>query len=138
MKVEYIDHVAINVKDLKKAERLFTTVFGMKFCPVVESPSIDVISTIEHNGIELVAPYLPDGPTAKALEKRGEGLSLLSLKVENLDQAMAEMQSHGIRLVSQLTDKSFRAALYHPADTFGVMIELDTYDREHPSYTARK
>lgn len=138
MKIEYLDHVAINVRNLEKALKLFTEVFGMKFCPIAESPDVDVISTIEHNGIELCAPYLPDGVTAKALQKRGEGLSLISLKVEDLDLAMAEMKAYGIRLVSKLQDKSFRAALYHPDDTFGAMIELCTYDREHPAYTARK
>lgn len=138
MKIECIDHVAINVKDLDKAREVFSNLFGMKFSPVVESQEIDVVSTIEANGIELVAPYLPDGPTAKAIRNRGEGLSLISLKVVNIDEAMAEMKSRGIRLVSTLQDKTLKAALYHPGDMFGVMIELVTYDKEHPSYTARK
>jgi len=137
MKIEKIDHVAILVKDVNKAEEFFSDLFEMRFAQLGEVKEVDARSIMEESGIEILEPLTPDGPTAKTLEKRGEGLTLLSLKVSNLDEAMAEMKAKGIRLVAEKHD-NIRLALYHPKDTYGVMIELIEYDAEHPLFNAIK
>ncbi len=128
MKIEKIDHIAIRVKNLEEAKSFFGGLFETKFTPVLETPEFDITSIIEPSGIELVAPLAPDGPTAKGIESRGEGLVIISLKVRGIDEAMEEMKSRGIRLVAQLDDGRVKAVLYHPADLFGVMVELIEYE----------
>ena len=91
---------------------------------------------IEPSGIEIMEPLLPDGPTSKRLEKDGEGVICLSLKVSDLDEAMAQMKSRGIRLIGQVRHRNTRSALYHPRDTHGVGIGLIEYEAEHPSLSA--
>ena len=137
MKIEKIDHVAILVKDLTKAEEFFSDLFEMRFAKLGEVKEVDARSIMEASGIEILEPLTPDGPTAKTLEKRGEGLTLISLKVPNLDEAMAEMKAKGIRLVAE-RHEDVRLAIYHPKDTYGVMIELIEYDTEHPLLNAMK
>ena len=138
MKVEKIDHVAINVKDLKKAAQFFADLLGTEFSSSAVFKELDLVSLVDPLGIELVEPLTADGPTAKAIAQRGEGVSLLSFKVSNVDEAMAEMKTRGIRLVNMIDRPKMKAAIYHPKDTFGVMIELIEYKAEHPTVAVRE
>jgi len=138
MKVEKIDHVAINVKDLKKAAQFFADLLGTEFSSSAVFKELDLVSLVDPLGIELIEPLTADGPTAKAIEQRGEGVSLLSFKVSNVDEAMAEMKARGIRLVNMIDRPKMKAAIYHPKDTFGVMIELIEYKAEHPTVAVRE
>jgi methylmalonyl-CoA epimerase len=136
MKVESIDHVAIQVRDLQKAKRFFADLFGTKFTDLGEVEEMDVRSSIDRLGIELIEPLTPNGVTAKSLERRGEGLTLLSLKVSSLEEAVAEMESKGIRLIGRIEHEKMKAALFHPKDIYGVMIELIEYEPKHPIVAA--
>ena len=133
MKVEKIDHIAISVSDLDKAMKFFSDLLGTEFSKPRVLEAADAKQTLDPLGIELVAPLTPNGSVAKTIERKGEGLSLLSLKVENLDEAIAEMQSKGVRLVQIIQGHPRRrAAIFHPKDVFGVMIELIEYKPKHP------
>lgn len=121
MKVEKIDHIAIRVKDLEKASKFFSDLLGIEFSGPNENKGADIRSVASPVGIALTEPLSPDGPSARALERRGEGLAMLSLQVKNFEQAAAEMKSHGIRQVVEFGTKT---ALFHPQDLHGVMIEL--------------
>lgn len=138
MKIEKIDHVAIRVKDLAKARQFFTEAFGSQFRSLGKSPELDINSIMDANGIELVEPILPDGPNSRLMAKFGEGLTLLSLKVSNLDEAVEDIKKMGVRVTAQVQTGDMRMAILHPKDTFGVQIELIEYSGEHPAITAIK
>jgi methylmalonyl-CoA epimerase len=138
LKIEKIDHVAIRVRDLQKARKFFSEVFGLDFRELGNSPDLDIKSIMDTNGIELVEPLLPDGPNSRLIAKYGEGLTLLSLKVSSLDQALDEIQKKGVRVTARVQANDMHIAVLHPKDTFGVMIELIEYRGEHPALTAAK
>jgi len=139
MKIEKIDHVAIRVKDLEKARNFFEDVFETKFHDLGDIEELDIRSIIDPLGIELVVPLLPDGPTSKVLERHGEGMTLLSFKVKNLDEAVKEMEAKGVRMTLRMRNGDIEGATFHPGDTFGVLIELVEYEKEeHPIRTAIK
>ena len=73
MKVEKIDHIAIQVRDLEKATRFFSDLFGLKFSEPFGPEDEDVIQVMDSLGINLLAPKTPDGPVSKLIERRGEG-----------------------------------------------------------------
>ena len=122
MKVEKIRNVQILVKDLEEAGKFFAGLFGIEFTGPNEIKEADIRHLASPIGIQLVTPLTPDGPVAKALESRGEGLYMLRLMVSNLDEAIADMESHGVKLAGRFP--SSKAALFHPRDLHGVMIEL--------------
>lgn len=132
MKIEIIDHVGIMVENAEKAKKFFEDLLGINFFAAGEVEETDVRSMISALGIEIFEPLTPEGPSRRLLKKKGEGLSLLSLRVQNLDEAMAEMQSHGIRLVKVVTRGKLRAAVYHPKDVHGVFLELVEIPPVHP------
>ncbi len=119
MKIEKIGYVTIRVKDLEEAGKVFADLFDMEFTSHGENPQLDIRNLISPF-IELITPLTPDGPVARTLEKSGEGVALVSFKVANIEEAVAEMKSKGIR---QIWHREKRA-LVHPKDLYGVMVEL--------------
>ncbi len=125
MKFEKIDHVGIMVKDLEKASKFFAELFDTEFNIRDIDTESDIRASMSHPiNIELVTPLKQDGEAAKALEHRGEGLTMLSLKVPNLEEAIANMESHGVRLLRREELPEAKMAFFHPKDLYGVMIEL--------------
>jgi len=69
----------------------------------------------------------PDGPIAKYLEKRGEGIQHIAFRVDNLEEALAELKDKGIRLIDEKPRQGAggaKIAFLHPKSTHGVLIEL--------------
>ncbi len=124
MKVQKIHHVSIMVKDLEKAGKLYSKLFGIEFEGPFEQKDLDVRFLSSSVGLNIASPLTPDGPVARALEKRGEGLSMLIFNVQNLDKAIKEMDSHKIRMVARADRPTARVASFHPKDLHGVMVEL--------------
>ena len=124
MKVEKIHHVAVLVKDLEPARKFLADLFNTEFREPVENKGADVSFSKSPIGINLVAPLAPDGPSAITLNRRGEGMATLALRVPNLEQAITDMESHGIRLIAKADPNVAKSAYFHPKDTYGVMIEL--------------
>lgn len=120
MKIEKIHHVRIMVHDLEEATKRWGTIFGLEFTSPSENPAGDLTGTSSSVGITLGAPFTPDGPVARGLEKRGEGLALLSLQVANFEEALKEMEANGLKCITNFG----KAGLFHPKDLNGVMIEL--------------
>jgi len=124
MKVEKIHHVSIMVKDLEKAGKFYSDLFGIEFSGPHENKELDVRFLSFPLGINLATPLTPDGPSAKTLDRRGEGLAMLVLNVSNLAEAIADMESRGVRLIGRADPNVAKSAYFHPKDTYGVMVEL--------------
>ena len=56
MKIEKIDHIAILVEDVEKAEKFFTDLFETKFAALGEVKEMDITSMMEPSGIEIIQP----------------------------------------------------------------------------------
>ena len=104
MKVEKLDHIAISVRDLDKAISFFSGLLGTEFSEPRVIEDAGARQVLDPLGIELVEPLTPDSAVARTIESRGEGLSLLSLKVADLEEAIAEMKSRGVRLVQVIKE----------------------------------
>lgn len=138
MKVEKIDHIHVYVKDLEKAKNLFSSILGTRFSEIIDLPEFDLRSVIEPLGIELIEPRSQDSFVEKLIERRGQGLGAVSLKVTDIDKAIEEMKSLGLRLIGQASFGGLKEAWFHPEDAFGVMIELCEYEARHPGELAMR
>lgn len=136
MKAEKIDHIVIRVRDAQKAIDFFSDLFETKFDKLGEIAPLDIRSYMDPLGIEIVEPLTPNGATARAMARGGQGLALLSLKVPNLEEAVAEMKARGIREVNRFESGNMKAVLFHPKDTFDTMVELVAYTNKHPIIAA--
>lgn len=128
--ISKIDHIGIAVSNLDEARRLYEEVFGLEVSgtEVVEEQKVKVAFIPTGNSkIELLESTDPDGPVAKFIEKKGQGIQHLALKVENLAEALEEVRGKGIRVIDEKPRYGAggaRIAFLHPKDTNGVLIEL--------------
>ncbi|MCD6362970.1 MAG: methylmalonyl-CoA epimerase [Synergistetes bacterium] len=130
MKVIKVDHIGIAVKSISEALKLYEETLGIKCEGVEEVPDQKVKTAFLPVGdteIELLESTAPDGPVAKFIEKRGEGLHHIALRVENIEEALEELKGKGIRLIDEKPRKGAggaRIAFLHPKATGGVLLEI--------------
>lgn len=128
--LEKIDHIGIAVKDIDQGIKLFREVFGIEPSLVYESEYTKAkiaFFPIGEVKIELIQPTNPESVMAKFLEKKGEGIHHVSLKVNDVDQSLGELEKKGIQLIdkkSRRVRENERVAFLHPKSTHGVLFEL--------------
>lgn len=130
MKIKHIDHIGIAVKSIEEGKRFFTDILGLKFekTEVIEEQKVKTgFFPITDSELELLESTEADGPVAKFIEARGQGVQHIAFRVENLDEALAELKEKGVRLIDQEPRKGAggaRIAFIHPKETSGVLVEL--------------
>ena len=130
MKVLKIDHLGIAVNSIGEAKKLFHDILGLEFEgteTVQEQKVTTAFFPVGDSEVELLESTAPDGPIAKYLEKRGEGIQHIAFRVDNLEEALAELKDKGIRLIDEKPRKGAggaKIAFLHPKSTHGVLIEL--------------
>jgi len=129
MKVNKIDHICIAVKDLEEAKKVWEPMLG-KSEP--DDPYVDENEKIRvarywigEVGFELMESTTPDGEVAKFIEKRGEGVMLVSFNVDNTRQAMDELTDKGYPFIGGARPfRDCEFAFLHPKKMNGVLTEL--------------
>jgi len=130
MKIKHIDHIGIAVKELDKAKRFYEEILDLKLHGIEEVVDQKVrvaFFPITDSEIELLESTLPDGPVAKFIEARGEGIQHIAFRVENIEEALEELKAKGVRLIDQSPRKGAggaKIAFIHPKETNGVLVEL--------------
>jgi methylmalonyl-CoA/ethylmalonyl-CoA epimerase len=77
--------------------------------------------------IELLESTSPDGPIARYIEKNGEGIQHLALRVDDIEAALEELKANGIRLIDEKPRYGAggaKIAFVHPKSTGGILLEL--------------
>ncbi len=125
-----IDHIGVAVANLDDARNLYENVFGLKISGIEEvkeqKVKVAFIPTGESK-IELLESTDPDGPIAKFIEKKGQGIQHIAFRVENILEALKEIKAKGIRVLDEKPRYGAggaKIAFLHPKDTGGVLIEL--------------
>ena len=124
-----IDHLGIAVRSLAKArtfyEQLGLAVMGEE---VVEQEKVKLAMVpLGESRIELLEPTTQDSGIARFLEKRGEGLHHVALRVTDLNAAFERLKAGGTRFISDEIKVGAGGHLYvfvHPASAGGVLLEL--------------
>jgi len=128
--IKRIHHVGIAVRDLEEALRFFSGQLGLEVAEevVVEEHGMRAAWLEAGNlRIELMEPLGPEGPIARFLEKRGEGVHHVALEVEDIASACEELRRAGAKLVYPEARVSRDGSLYnfvHPKSAHGVLLEL--------------
>jgi len=130
MKPTHIEHIGIAVKNLEESIAYYEKVLGLT-CYAVEEVKDQKVKTaffmVGQTKIELLESTDPEGPIGKFLEKKGEGIHHMAFAVENLEGALAEVESKGIQLIDKAPRKGaegLHIGFLHPKSTFGVLTEL--------------
>lgn len=123
-------HIGILVRDLPAAVERFCSLLGAH---VVETGHISETKTdvtvLDLGGIhlELLSSREPDTKVGRLLRERGEGIHHLSFEVNGISERLAELRSHGIKLLDEVPRRGLhdrQIAFLAPQDTSGILIEL--------------
>ena len=127
--VEKIDHIGIAVKSLDNALKFYETL-GIKpyHFEEVESQKVKTaFIKVGDTNIELLESTSEEGPIAKYIAKKGEGIHHICYEVENVGLALEKMKAEGFKLIDENPKPGAHGkivAFIHPKSTNGVLTEL--------------
>jgi methylmalonyl-CoA/ethylmalonyl-CoA epimerase len=130
MNILKIDHLGIAVNSIDEGKNFWTDVLGLKFegSETVEAQKVTTaFFPVGESEVELLESTSPDGPVAKFIEKKGQGIQHVAFRVDNIENALEELKEKGIRLIDEkprMGAGGAKIAFLHPKATQGVLVEL--------------
>ena len=124
MKISHIEHLGIAVKSLEEAIPFWENILGFK-CYSIEEVADQKVKTaffkVGQTKIELLEPTSEESTIAKFIANRGEGVHHVAYAVENIEEALAEAESKGVRLIDKTRRgaEGLTIAFLHPKSTGG-------------------
>jgi LAO/AO transport system kinase len=124
-----IDHLGVAVRSIDTALEFYRDQLGLSSSPreTVAQERVDVaMLPLGGSRIELLAASSPESVIAKFIEKRGEGLHHVALKVPYLNAAVERLRAQGARLLNEPRQGAggHTYVFVHPSSTGGVLLEL--------------
>ena len=122
---KWIDHIVVRVKDLHQSIQDYETKLDMKVSKgPEEQPHLGLTRAILPLGddgrfIELAQPLGENSAIGRSLERFGEGVHLVAVAVEDMQQAIADLKNKGTQLI-EMGNQVF----IHPRETHGVLYQL--------------
>ena len=124
MSLTGFDHLVIRVSDLEEGIRTYRDRLGLTLDRTDQTDALGVKQAFfnlpDGGFIEVVAPTDADGPVARALDGRGEGIHTISFAVDDLAATAAAMKEAGAQLIGEGGPQVF----VHPKSTHGVLLQL--------------
>src|SRR5258706_4404283 len=137
-----LDHVGIAVKDLQAALAFYRYALGLEVEAPEDVPSQKVRAhflPVGQSSLELLEATSPDSAIAKYIDKRGPGLHHITLRVDDIHAALAQLKARGARLIDEQPRPGAEQSLVafiHPASAHGVLVELKQSAVVSPQPTA--
>ncbi|MEJ7608411.1 MAG: methylmalonyl-CoA epimerase [Bryobacteraceae bacterium] len=129
-----LDHIAIAVRSIDESLKLYRDHLGL---------AVSLRETVAHENvhvamlpagdsrIELLEPTGAETAVGRFLEKRGEGIHHIALRVPDLVAAIANLRKANARLIGEPRTGAggHHYVFMHPASTGGVLLELIEEER---------
>ncbi|HKE86308.1 MAG TPA: methylmalonyl-CoA epimerase [Vicinamibacterales bacterium] len=125
-----LDHIGIAVQDIDKALAFYRDALGLD----VEAPEEVATQHVRAHfiptgqaALELLEATSPESPIARYVDKRGPGIHHVTLRVEDIRAALAQLKARGVRLIDEQPRPGAEGALVafiHPSAAHGVLVEL--------------
>ena len=135
-----IDHVAIAVHDLDEACARYVGLLGarvgLRERVVAQGVEVVFLHLPGETKIELIAPLEAAGAVARFLERRGEGLHHVCVRVVNIEEALESVIDAEIPHIDaqpRIGAGGARIAFLHPRALGGVLLEIkEVGSSSHP------
>ena len=123
-----LDHIGIAVRSLDAAKIYESLGLTVDHVETVDTQKVrTAFLSVGDSNLELLEPAGDDSPIAKFIEKRGEGIHHICLRVDDIESHLARLKAEGYRLVNEAPvpgAHGCRVAFLHPSAGNGVLIEL--------------
>jgi len=125
-----IEHIGIAVKDLQKANAVYTALLGTPPYKEEVVESEGVVTSFFQTGeskIELLESTNQDGPIAKFIAKRGEGIHHIAFAVDDIVAEVKRLKNQDFVVLNEIPKPGADNKLVvflHPKSANGVLVEL--------------
>lgn len=123
-----LDHIGIAVRSIADARIWKSLGLEQEHLEVVDSQKVrTAFISVGDSNIELLEPTSPDSTVAKFIDRRGEGIHHICLRVDDIESHLERLRGEGYRLINEHPvpgAHGCRVAFLHPAAGNGVLIEL--------------
>jgi methylmalonyl-CoA epimerase len=125
-----LDHIGIAVKDVEAALAFYRDALGLD---VEQREDVATERVRAHfvpvgqSNLELLEATAPDSSIAAFVQKRGPGLHHITLRVDDVAAAIAQLKARGAKLIDERPRPGANGSLVafvHPSAAQGVLIEL--------------
>lgn len=128
-----LNHVAIAVRDIEKAARVYRETLGADVSEAVPQPEHGVTTVfilLPNTKIELLQPLGADSPITKFLERNPDGgMHHICYEVDDIIEARDQLKAEGARILGDGEPKigaHGKPVLFlHPKDFFGTLVEIE-------------
>ena len=133
--IEKIDHIGIAVKSVKETSELLSNILRLKVAgeESVEEQKVKVaLLPLGDSEVELLESTSPEGPIARFIEKKGEGIQHIAFRVNNIEEVLEKLKKEGVRLIDEKPRYGAggaKIAFLHPKSTNGILVELCERDK---------
>lgn len=136
--ISKIEHIGIAVKNLEEANKVYAQLLGVEPYKQEGVESEGVLTSFFRTGeskIELLESTREDGPIAKYIAKRGEGIHHIAFAVEDIKAEVARLKEQGFTVLNETPKRGADnkwVVFLHPKSAHGVLVEL-CQDVDNPS-----
>lgn len=124
-----LDHLGIAVKSLDQAKVIYEKLgLAISDAETVAAEKVRVLMVpVGETRLELLEATSEDSVIAKFIDKRGEGLHHVCLRVPDIGATVRKLKADGVRLISEeikVGAGGYRYVFVHPSSAGGVLLEL--------------
>ena len=128
-----LNHVAIAVRDIEKAARVYRETLGAEVSEAVPQPEHGVTTVfilLPNTKVELLEPLGADSPIAKFLERNPDGgIHHICYEVDDIIEARDKLKADGARVLGtgepRIGAHGKPVLFLHPKDFFGTLVEIE-------------
>ena len=139
MRIRQIDHIGVAVRDLDRYLDVFGNILGLEIHDFEEADPYEglriAFARVGETDFEFLQDRLPEAADkvtdqrdiARWIDRRGEGIHHVALRVDDIDAAVAEARAKGLRVLDETGRpgaRGSRVAFLHPKSTGGVLIHF--------------
>ena len=133
MNIKQIDHIGIAVKNIEESLEFYKLLgFECAEIETVEDQKVKVgFLPCGESELELLEATSPESPIAKFIEKKGEGIHHIAIRVDDIYASLEELKASGVRLIDEVPRYGAggaKIAFIHPKES-KVLIELTQRDQ---------
>lgn len=128
--IKRVDHIGIAVRSIEETVNFYREALGLEMTHTEAEPDQKVVIAFLPAGeseVELLEPVESNGPVARFLEKRGEGIHHICFEVDDIEEVLDVLDRRGINLIDReprIGTGGKKIAFIHPKAAHGVLIEL--------------
>ena len=130
MKTVKIDHIGVAVKNAEERLKMYRDFLGLEVSRVEELPERGLrvyFVKIGETRFELLEETSENSEIHSFLEKRGEGIHHIAVRVDNVKEAIEKALENGLKPLSNEPKEGAhgtKVVFIHPKTTGGILLEL--------------